>query len=266
MNYGFIGCGNMSGALIKGALNAGLISPEDVYVVEKTPEMTGKKAAEYGALACADYEEIIGRSDVLFIGLKPDVFPGFFADAAPIFRRISKPIVTLAAGVSLEKLETLLDGAELPLIRVMSNLNVAIGQGVTAITRNKAAGDELYAQIKAIFAGLGAVFEMDEKLFPVFTALAGSGPAFALLFIESMAKGAHRLGMGKKDALEAAARVALGSAMNYLAGGGAHPWEMIDRVCSPGGTTIEGIYTLEKMGFPAAVAAAVEAAAVKAKG
>jgi len=272
MNYGFIGCGNMSGAVIKGALAAGIFSPENVFITEKTPGLAAQKAAESGVLACAGYAEIIAKADVLFIGLKPDVFPGFFAEAAPVFRQSGKPIVSLAAGVSLEKIESLLfaedkeKGSAFPLIRVMSNLNVALGQGVTATARNAAAPDAMYETVKGLFARLGAVFELEERLFPVFTALAGSGPAFALLFMESLAKGVHRLGMDKKTALEAAARVVLGSAMNCLDGGGAHPWEMIDRVCSPGGTTLEGIYALEKAGFAAAVTGAVESAAIKARG
>ncbi|MCL2351474.1 MAG: pyrroline-5-carboxylate reductase [Firmicutes bacterium] len=269
MKYGFIGCGNMSGAVIRGALAAGIFSREDVFVTEKTPELAARKAAEFGVTACAGYKDIAGSSDILFIGLKPDVIPGFFADAAPVLRQTGKTLVSLAAGVSLGKIEEMLDlrgGAAPPLIRVMSNLNVAIGQGVTAVAGNAAAAGGMYDRLKGLFEPLGAVFELEEKLFPVFTALAGSGPAFALLFIESLAKGAHRLGMGKKAALDAAARVVLGSAANYLAESGAHPWEMIDRVCSPGGTTVEGIYALEKGGFGAAVTAAVEAAAEKARG
>ena len=142
----------------------------------------------------------------------------------------------------------------------MPNLNARIGAGTAAICKNSHVSIDVYQQVKSLLASTSEVYEMEEKLFGVFTAIAGCSPAFTYLYIESLAKGAHKLGMDKEQALAIATKAVLGSAKAMQAAK-EHPWGLIDKVCSPGGMTIEGICSLEEDGFGVAVVRAVGKAA-----
>jgi pyrroline-5-carboxylate reductase len=165
--------------------------------------------------------------------------------------------VSIAAGVTLAHLDGWL-GPNVPVVRVMPNLNVQVREGMSAVAGNAVATDSQVAQVVELFSAVGQAIELPERLFPAFTAVAGSSPAWVLLFIEALARGGLAAGLTKAQARGAATQAVFGTAA-LLRGAGRHPWELIDQVSSPGGTTVAGLNTLEERGFSAAVVAAVAA-------
>jgi pyrroline-5-carboxylate reductase len=166
-------------------------------------------------------------------------------------------VVSIAAGVTSHHLDGWL-GPNVPVVRVMPNINVTVGQGMAAVAGNSVATDSQIKSVVQLFAAVGKATVLEERLFPAFTAVAGSSPAWVFLFIDALARGGLAAGMTKQEAREAATQAVLGSAA-LLQQTGEHPWQLIDKVSSPGGTTVAGMNVLEDRGFSAAVVAAVAA-------
>lgn len=170
-------------------------------------------------------------------------------------------MISIAAGKTLGFIEEAL-GFSPALVRVMPNINAKVGAAMSAFCANQQVTQEQKKLVARLFCAIGQVKELDEAFFPLFGVIAGSAPAFAYLFIDSLARAAVKNGMQKQVALEIAAQTVLGSAKLILEGG-EHPWALIDQVCSPGGTTIEGIAALQDAGFEAGVRKSVDAALEK---
>lgn len=258
MKYGFIGAGNMGGAIMKGmTIGTGKYDPKSIYVTDKLFSAAEKLAEQTGILPCERGAEVVANADVLVLAVKPHIL----ATAIPeLFGAIAakKPlVVSIAAGKTLEYLGSLLP-AETPIVRVMPNINAKIGAATCGICKNAYVTAEQLEIAKGIFGTIGTVIEVDEGQFGIFTVLAGSAPAFAYLYMDALARAAVQAGMPKKQALEIAAATVEGSAKMVLKSG-EHPWELVDQVCSPGGTTIEGILALQKYGFEHALKEAFDA-------
>lgn len=144
----------------------------------------------------------------------------------------------------------------------MPNINAKVGAAMSALCANQQVTQAQKELVARLFCAVGQVKELDESFFPLFGVIAGSAPAFAYLFIDSLARAAVKNGMQKQAALEIAAQTVLGSAKLILESG-EHPWVLIDQVCSPGGTTIEGIAALQETGFETGIRKAVDAALEK---
>ena len=254
MRYGFIGAGNICSAIITGVVKGG-ISCNDIKVYDIDSSKIERLSCETGAGSCLK-EEIINNAETIFFGLKPNVMPGALRESASAIkqRKDMPTIVSLAAGVSLETLNTLLPKTRI--IRVMPNLNSAICAGMSAICANALCDESSISQVTHFMSACGNTTIIDEQYFDIFSVLAGSSPAFAYIFIDSLARGALALGMPKKQALEIAAQSVFGSAKMLLETD-EHPWELADRVCSPGGITIEGIRALQEGAFEHTVMQAV---------
>jgi pyrroline-5-carboxylate reductase len=254
MKLGFIGAGNMGGAVIRGLIESGAAKAEDINVIRKNAEAAKKMADELGVKIYNDYKSFAEDSDVLFVAVKPNVFPTLLPEISG-FLNAEKIIVSMAAGISTERVEELL-GFKLPVIRIMPNVNASIRLSATAVCRNDAVSDKVYTDVKKLLEGIGLVTEVPENQFAIFTAIAGCSPAYVYMFIDALAKGAVKAGMNKQKALEIAAYAVYGSAA--LCGKSSeHPAKLCDNVCSPGGTTIEGVCTLDEYKFTAGVTAAV---------
>ena len=173
-----------------------------------------------------------------------------------------KAIVSIAAGWTLERLETVLAGTGATCMRVMPNTPAMVSEGMTAICEESSMSDEDF--VKGIFDALGKTVILPENLFDGVTALSGSGPAYVYMFIEAMADAAVLEGIPRKKAYEMAAQTVLGSALMVLSTGN-HPGELKDAVCSPGGTTIEAVASLEKNGLRSAVIDAIRVCAEKSR-
>jgi pyrroline-5-carboxylate reductase len=185
------------------------------------------------------------------------MLPGLCETLAPLLweREDRFVLVTMAAGTSREKLLNLL-GLALPVIRIMPNTPASIGQGMILYSPGAdVTGAETETFVEAM-AGAGRFLKLEERLIDAGSALSGSGPAFVDLFLEALADGGVACGLPRKQAVELAAQTVLGSAALCLETG-KHPGELKDAVCSPGGTTIQGVRALEERGFRGAVIEAV---------
>lgn len=260
--YGFIGCGNMGGALVRAvAVN---VDGGRILVSDHDKEKISALASECGVVA-ADNIKIASECEYIFLGVKPQMMSGMLEEIKDTLakRKDNFVIVTMVAGLSIKTISDMC-GAEYPTIRIMPNTPVSVGKGMILYTANaKTTNEQTEAFVKDMSAA-GVMDKLDEKMIDAACALSGSGPAFVYMFIEALADGAVECGLPRKNALLYAAQTVLGSASLVLESG-KHPGELKDAVCSPGGTTIAGVHALERGGFRANAMDAVLAAYNKAK-
>ena len=251
---GFIGTGNMGGAIATAVAGQGA----ELLLANRTPEKAQALAEQLGARVVKN-PEAAGESDLLFLGVKPQMMEGMLRDIAPVLRSRETPfvLVTMAAGLTCESIRDMV-GGEYPVIRIMPNTPCAIGKGVVQYCGLGVEEEEL-AEFAALMAPAGLIDRVDEKLIDAASAVSGCGPAFAYLFIEALADGAVACGLPRDKAMAYAAQMLAGSAELAL-NSGKHPGALKDAVCSPGGTTIQGVRALEEGGFRAAAMNAVIAA------
>lgn len=261
MKLGFIGAGNMAGAIFKGLIKAKAVEAKDIFIIRNNPDLQKQQENELGVTGCGSYEELIENCDVVFLGVKPVVFPVLLDNIKNLLERKKPLIVSMAAGITLDSIEEML-GFKPSIVRIMPNINAEILMSATAYCGNDRASSEQLALVKKYMSAIGLAVELPEKQFAVFTAIAGCSPAYVYMFIDALARGAQKLGMNKQQALDISAQAVIGSASMY-AKSGKHPAELVDKVCSPGGTTIEGVCTLDEYKFTAGIVKAVENSVLK---
>ena len=255
--YGFIGTGNMGGAVAKAAAKA--VGGGNLFFANRTPAKAEALAAELGGQACDN--GTAARQDYIFLGVKPQMMAGMLLGIRPVLReRIEKgetfTLVTMAASLTIEKIREMA-GVDAPIVRIMPNLPVSIGKGVTLYTASGA--EKTLPELLEALAPAGMLLPVEERLIDAGSAVAGCGPAFACLFIEALADGGVACGLPRAQAQALALQMLAGTA-ELLLQTGQHPAALKDAVCSPGGTTIAGVHALEKGGFRAAAFDAVKAA------
>lgn len=256
MKLSFIGTGNMGGALARAASKY----PENsLLLVNRHPEKAVRLQQEIGGHV-TDAQEAVREADYLFIGVKPVMLPDLMENLAPLLAARQDPpvLVSMVAGVKTEKLLSMLP-CSLPLIRIMPNTPVSVGEGMILYC---GAGDLTEQQLQAFLTSMqfaGRFLKVEERLMEAGMAVSGCGPAYVDLFMESLADAAVACGMPRKEAMLLSSQTVLGSA-RLLLESGKHPGELKDAVCSPGGTTIQGVRKLEEKGFRSAVIEAVIAA------
>ena len=260
---GFIGAGKMGGAIIKGVLDSGFLTKENIVISENS-EHTAKIASEIlGLPVDTDNNALVRNSDIIFLCTKPfvlrDVISGIKTELTG-----DKLLVSIAAGISTETIESAA-GVEIPVIRVMPNTPALVGEGMTAVCKGKYADSEHINLVMDIFSQIGRCVEVPEKLIDAVTGISGSGPAFFYLMIEAMADGGVKLGIPKATALELAAQTALGAAKMILETG-KHPSVLKDEVTTPGGCTAAGLSVMEEQKIRAGLIRTVEETARVAKG
>ena len=249
MTYGFIGCGNMGGALAAAAAKA--VGGERILLADADPQKAAALAQKIGA-AVADSDRIAAECDYIVLGVKPQGMEKLL-QSLPLHP--NAVLISMAAGLKIETLSAML-GAQAKWIRIMPNTPVAVGEG-RILYATKDISAEQKETFLNLFAKAGKLYELPEHLIDAGTALSGCGPAFVYLFIEALADGAVTCGIPRETALELAAGTVLGAAKNAIESG-KHPAELKDAVCSPGGSTIEGVAALERNAFRGAVMEAVE--------
>lgn len=262
MKLGFIGAGNMGSAIFKGFIAQGSAKKEDIYIIRRNREAQAAQVAETGVNGCESYSELIEKSDVVFLAVKPVMFGDVLRDIKADLKDKQPLVVSMAAGISTADIEEMCGIKGLRVVRIMPNVNAQVAMSVTACCGGSNATDEDVKLVRKLFDSIGTTAEVDEKQFAIFTAIAGCSPAYVYMFINALADGALKAGMNKKQALAIAAGAVMGSAKLVLETG-EHPEILRDSVCSPGGTTIEGVCTLKELGFESAVIEAVEASIVK---
>ena len=251
---GFIGCGNMGSALARAA--AASAGPENVYVFDVDTQKA-KAFAEETDVNLSDAEFIAGHCDYIFLAVKPQILRDAVATLARVLeeRTTDFVIVSMAAGVPLAAIETML-GLECPVIRIMPNIPAAVGKGLILYVPNRFADRNDVADFCELMQGAGLLDRIDEGKIDAASCVSGCGPAFVYLFMEALADGAVKCGLSRDKALLYAAQTLIGSAEMMLQSG-RHPGELKDAVCSPGGSTIEGVKALEEGAFRADVINAV---------
>ena len=255
-SIGFIGTGNMGSALARAVCRS--VSPRQVLLANRTPEKAEALAQELGCRTAAN-REIARECRVIFLGVKPQMMPQMLAGLDPVLRERDSRffLVTMAAGLSCARIRELA-GGDYPVVRIMPNTPAAIGKGVIQLCGLGIDQSEA-EEFCRLLAPAGLVDQVPESLIDAASALSGCGPAFVCLFLEALADGAVACGLPRDKALAYAAQTAAGAAQMVLEAGG-HPGALKDAVCSPGGTTAQGVRALEARGFRSAAMEAVIAA------
>ena len=257
MTFGFIGTGNMGGALARAARRR--LKGGQILLANRTEAKAAALAKELGA-CLSDNRTIAGTADYIFLGVKPQMMADLLAEIGPALSAWKDRfvLVTMAAGLTIADIQALA-GGEYPVIRVMPNTPCSIGEGMVLYTSGPGVTEDEERVFLDAMAGAGRFSKVPEKLMDAGSAVAGCGPAFVDLFIEALADGGVACGLPRAAAVEFAAQMVLGSARLILESG-QHPGALKDAVCSPGGTTIQGVRKLEEAGFRGAVMNAVIAA------
>lgn len=256
ITVGMIGTGKMGGALA-----SAIAQKNDVRLLltNRHPEKAQVLANQTGGTVTGP-ETVIDEADFIFLGVKPQMLRGLLDSVRDRLLARTTPftLVSMAAGISIRTIADML-GKELPLIRIMPNIPVAVGQGLILYSCSSVLPRERAEMFTDLMEFSGRLMPVDEKLIDAGSAVSGCGPAFAAMFAEALADGGVACGLPRAQAMECAAQMMLGTAQ-YLLATGMHPGELKDAVCSPGGTTIQGVRTLEENGFRGSVFDAVIAA------
>ncbi len=255
MTIGFIGTGNMGGALATAVAKA--VGGEHLLLSDPCGDKVAALAAELGATV-SDNTAVVLKSDFIFLGVKPQMMETVLS-SLPLTQASQKPVlVSMAAGLSTEAIRRMA-GVDLPIIRMMPNTPVSVGCGMILYTATAEVSAEQNNAFVAMLAQAGRLCVIDESRIDAASAVSGCGPAFAYLFIEALADGGVECGLPRADAMELAAQTVLGAA-RMVQQTGRHPADLKDAVCSPGGTTIAGVHALEDGAFRACAMGAVTAA------
>ncbi len=246
----------MGGAILGGLVSSGYRGDE-LLVYDKDTARLMQLFEDCGIIKASSAEDVVKQSDVVILAVKPQIMPSVLPSLAAVFAHRRSLVISIAAGKTLAWIEELI-GSGLPLVRVMPNIAAKVGQGMAAFCSNGNVTQSHKKTVRMIFESVGQIIELDEHLFPAYTAIAGCSPAFTLLYIDALAQAGLRYGIPKPAALTIAAQSVLGTT-KLLQEAGEHPRALADQVCSPGGTTIEGVCALQEKGFEHAVLEAVRA-------
>lgn len=255
MKIGFIGAGNMGSAIINGLVASNNAKSTDIYAYD----LDKSKLDALGVNTNCDIDDICEICDVVILAVKPQVFPKLL----PEIKNVKPVFVSIAAGISINFIKTNLpQGARV--VRAMPNTPALIGKGVTVLSPDKSVSKEETENVKSIFDSVGITEIADEKLMDAVVAASGSSPAYVYMLIEAMADAAVSEGLPRQMAYNICAAAVEGSASMVLKTG-KHPGELKDMVCSPGGTTIDAVSSLEADGFRASIINAMNKCSEKSK-
>ena len=284
MKYGFVGVGKMGGAILRGLLDSGKIDKDDVLICGRDLEKTRRIAEELGVRAVDTKQELTEASDVIVVGVEPKAFP----DVMPLIAEkydADKVLISMAAGVTIESIESYLpDGAKV--VRIMPNAPARVGEIMASISPNKNVSADEADMVVGLLSGMGKAVIVPEDLISAVIGVSGSSPAYTYMYIRALSKAAAEYGMDEQAALTFAAQAVLGAAKIVLAecsgdqsqdekeqdsssagqqgrNNAAKLDALIDAICTPGGTTIEAVKSLNENGFEEIVKKGAEAAIEK---
>ena len=257
MKIGFLGCGSMGGAIARAVSQV----TKDIVLTDRSGR--GKALADQLGVAYGSAKEIVRDCDWIFLAVKPQMMEAALFPIRESLQEKKPLLVTMAAGLSMEKIETMA-GGDLPVIRMMPNTPAMVGAGMTQYCCNSLVTEENERHFLSLMAHTGHVDKLDEGLIDAASALSGCGPAYMYLFLEGLADGAVACGIPRAKAYEYAAATMEGAAKLMLTPD-QHPGQLKDAVCSPGGSTIQGVRVLEEKGLRAAAMDCVIAAFEKSR-
>lgn len=251
-DVGFIGAGNMGGALAAAACKSA--EPSRVIVCDRDSTKTAALAQACGC-AVGEAAEVLPNSRFVFLGVKPQMLSAVAVELKPLFAD-DTVLVSMLAGVTTERLAQEL--GDRPIIRIMPNTPAAVGEGMILYTANAAVTEADKAAFVQLLAKAGQLDEISEALIDAGSAVSGCGPAFVYLFVEALADAGVECGLPRDKALKYAAQTVCGAGRMAVSDG-RHPAALKDAVCSPGGSTIEGVHALEDGAFRGVIMNAVQA-------
>lgn len=241
MKFGFIGTGNMASAIIK--VMSCKIGGQNLYLSNRTISKAEKVSEKYGCSVSSNIN-VAKECDYVILGVKPQMMKGVIDEIkGELAKRNDYVLVTMAAGYYIEDYFEML-GFKCPIIRIMPNTPVSVNEGVVIYCHENVSDDKVKTFIDAI-EHAGKVMPIDEGHFDAAGTVSGCGPAFADLIIEGLSDGGVLCGLTRKQATELASQMLLGASKLVLESG-RNPIELKDEVTSPGGTTIEGVLTMEE--------------------
>lgn len=251
----------MAAALAKGFVNAGLVSTEELIASDPAPAGREAFGLEVGCETTDSNADVLARAKVIFLAFKPHQLDEATEAVRDQFDE-SHLVISILAGVRLAKLDAAC-GGRARVVRVMPNTPALVGEGACGYALGQAATTEDGELVKRLLSAVGVAYEVNESLIDAVTGLSGSGPAYGYLMIEALSDGGVAAGLPRDISTRLAAQTMLGAAKMVLETG-KHPGELKDMVCSPGGTTIEGVHELEEGGVRSALINAVRAATERA--
>lgn len=263
MKIGFVGLGNMAGAMIGGMLEKRLVKAEDIIGSARTAATRDRAREQYHIETAETNVQTAREADILFLAVKPIFLEEVIAEIRTAVKKDAL-VVSIAAGRDLRFLKEAFGRPELRIIRCMPNTPALVLEGCTGICAGEEVPREDLDRVVRLMESFGRASVVPERLMDVVVGVSGSSPAYVFMFIEAMADQAVAEGMPRKQAYEFAAQAVLGSAKMVLETG-MHPGALKDMVCSPGGTTIQAVKVLEEKGMRAAVMDAVEACVAKSR-
>lgn len=256
MKYGFIGLGNMASAIIEGMVSSGRFSEDQILGFNRSEGKMLKLKEKVGLIPCGSAKETAQQANVIVLAVKPQMMGGIVEEIAGDVGS-EKKVISIAAGLPTSWYEERFSKG-VSVVRVMPNINAKVKAAVTAVCGGMNASEEDIQTAMGIFETVGKAYRMEEKMFSGFGAIGGASGAFVYLYIDALADAGVRAGFSRPLAVELATQTVLGSA-RLVEETGEHPIALMNQVCSPAGTTIEGVMTLKKRGFEAAVQDGIEA-------
>lgn len=262
MRLGFIGCGNMARAIIKGIVTKGVVDPEEILGSNTTPERAKETRDKLGIETTTDIAQVAGRSDIVFLCVKPQQYESVIAQIKDHLHE-RQIFVSIAPGKTLAWLSKQI-ARPVKIVRIMPNTPALVGEGMTTFCVNDLVSPEDAKIVRELLESFGLAIELKESLMDAASAVGGSAPAYVYMFIEALADGGVAEGLPRAQAMRIAAQTVLGSAKMVLETD-KHPGQLKDEVCSPGGSTIAGVEELENGAFRGTTMSAIQACAAKAR-
>lgn len=261
MKVGFIGVGNMGGAIMRGAFQSGFLTPYETMAYDVSEKQLTALTEAYPIQVAESNAQLAKECEWIILAVKPVYMRGVLDEIQKYVH--NRKVISIAAGWTMDMLiDALGKDNSAQVLRVMPNTPALVGEGYTALCEETTFTKQAMIWAKELFSTLGMVQVLPERLFDAVVAVSGSSPAYVFMFIEAMADAAVKQGMPRKMAIQAAAQAVLGSAKMVLETK-EHPAALKDNVCSPAGTTIEAVETLERKGFRAAIMEAMDVCARK---
>lgn len=263
LKLGFLGVGNMGGAILRGVLAANYLEQEDIAVCRRNRRKLEALSDEFPGLTCTESAvELAEMCEMIILAVKPQYLGEILEE---IHDELSeKAVISIAAGWTMNQLSDALQGTGATFLRVMPNTPAMVGEGMSAICEETTFDQDDFEFAKGIFDSVGRTVVLPERLFDGVIAISGSSPAYVYMMIEAMADAGVKEGLPRSVAYEMAAQTLLGSALMVLQTG-MHPGALKDAVCSPAGTTIDAVAELERKGFRGAIMDAMHVCADKSR-
>lgn len=239
---GFIGCGHMATAIIKGVLGSNFLSHKNILATEINEDFAKKKKEELKIEVLTDNKTLVKNSDIIFLAIKPNAVKEILNGIRDELTE-DKLVVSIAAGVSTSKIEEVI-GKKIAVIRVMPNAPAMILEGMSGITKGKYANNEQVEFVKEFLSNIGKCIVIEEDKIDILTAISGSGPAFFYKTINEIARAGEKLGLEYDKALLLSIQTAIGSAKLMLQSDST-PEELIERIATKGGCTQVGVDFME---------------------